>query len=373
MTAAGNVRRKHRLGGLVRRLLDFVAFLTPRKSPIGEPRRIGIFLIWGIGDTVQILPLLQAVRRRWPEAEIVGLGKGLLPELLGDEGIIDTYADLTPPWTRHLGKYRLWDENWRRFISQIAALRRRPFDLLIGVRPDPRDVVLARLLLTRAYAGFGAFGAKGWISCDIGRGLDNLFYQTGPVLAAHAARELTGLETVPRARFANVAPHADTDRHPVLAVAFGASHPIRRWDGPALTRVLARLRSPPGTLISIDHDDGPDFAAPPGWDLVRWRGSLRDLKAILAGIDLVFCTDSGVMHLADAAGCKVVALFTSGNISRFAPPGQTVYAVEPMPCRPCGDHCLYPSPLCVDRIDEGALAHLVDMALSVKPPTSSCP
>ena len=364
MTAAENVQRKKLRGGQVRRLLDAAAALTPRRAPIGEPRRIGILLSWGVGDSVQTLPLLQAVRRRWPQAEIVALGKSWLEELMGDEGLFDAYADLTPPWTRHLGKYRLWDRHWLRFRGQIVALRRYPFDLLIGVRPDPRDVLLARLLRPRAYAGLAVFGGGNWISCDLGRGLDDPGNQPGPALAAHAALQLTGLEAAPVARFAGASARPAPREAPVLAVAFGASHPIRRWNGPAISRVLAGVRARPGKLIAIDHEDGPDFAAPPSWDLERWRGNLHGLKAMLAGIDVVFCTDSGVMHIADAAGCKVVTLFTSGNISRFAPPGQSIYAVEPMPCRPCGDHCIYPVPLCVERIDEAAVSALLERALN---------
>lgn len=364
MTAGGNVRRKDRRGGQARRLLDAAAALTPRRAPIGEPRRIGILLSWGIGDSVQALPLLQAVRRRWPDAEIVALGKSWLEELMGDESLFESYAELTPPWTRHLGKYRFWDRHWRRFLGQVAALRRRPFDLLVGVRPDPRDVLLARLLRARAYAGFAAFGAADWISCDLGQGLDDPYNQPGPALAAHAARQLTGLDTAPFARFAGASVRTAPRPAPVLAVAFGASHPIRRWNRPALSRVLAGLRSIPGRLVVIDQDGSSDVADPPGWDIEHWRGDLRGLKAMLAGIDVAFCTDSGVMHIADAAGCRVVALFTSGNISRFAPYGQPVYAVEPMPCRPCGDHCIYPAPLCVERIDEAAVSALLDRALS---------
>jgi hypothetical protein len=41
-----------------------------------------------------------------------------------------------------------------------------------------------------------------------------------------------------------------------------------------------------------------------------------------------------------------------------------MYAVKPMPCRPCYDACIYSSPLCMDRIETGRVADLVDQALA---------
>ena len=364
MSLGGNVRRKKRLGGLARALLDGLAAASRRRVMPERRSRIGIFLFWGIGDAVQTLPLLQAIRQRWPEAEIVGLGKPWLAELFDGEALFDSYADLVPPWTRHRGKYRVWDSAWRRFAGQIRSLRAAPFDLLVGLRPDPRDVVLARLLRSQAYAGLAAMGAGGWVSCDLGAGLTDLENCPGPALAAHAARMLTELAMPPVARFAATKHAPAAWRRPVLAVAFGASHPIRRWNGAAIERVLNGLGSPPGTLVLVDQEGDAVLAAPSGWELVRWQGNLRQLKAMLASVDLAFCTDSGVMHIADAAGAPVTALFTSGNIGRFAPPGQAIYAVEPMPCRPCGDHCIYSSPRCVDLIDETAVSALLRQGLT---------
>jgi ADP-heptose:LPS heptosyltransferase len=351
---------------MLARILDLAALLTPRRrgAPPASPKRIGLFLLWGIGDAVQTLPFLTALRQAYPEAKIVALGKSWLDELFAGQNLFDERHDLTPPWTRFAGKYRFWDGHWRKFLHQIARLRRERFDLLVGLRPDPREVALSRVLRADAYAGLAEMGGKSWISLDLGLGLSDLSNAPGAELAAHAAKRLTGLLPSPHPRFPRLAASPLPHRRPVLAVSFGASQAIRRWNGPALSRVLAGLRTAGGTVLMIDHPDSPDVTFPPGWDMVKWRGGLNELPGVLASADLTFCTDSGVMHIADAAGGRLVALFTSGNISRFAPPGQIVYSVEPMPCRPCFDKCIYASPRCVDGIDEAAVAALLDRALT---------
>ena len=327
------------------------------------PKRIGVFLHWGIGDAVQMLPFLRALRGFYPDARITALGPAWIDDVFAGQGLFDARADLSPPWARHHGAPRSRGA-WRRFAGQLAALRRTEFDVLTGIRPDPREAILARLLRAKAFAGIAGTGPKAWLSLDLGDGFDDFQTSSGAIVAAHAAKRLTGSEVSPLPRFPVLPSTRQTLKRPLLAVSFGASHPIRRWNGAAISRVLAGLNSPPGTLLLVTHPDSPEIAAPPGWNLVRWSGTLSELRDALASADVLFCTDSGVMHIGDAAGCRIVALFTAGNISRFAPLGQPVYAVEPMPCRPCYDRCIYDSPRCVDLIEESAVSALIDRALT---------
>jgi ADP-heptose:LPS heptosyltransferase len=251
----------------------------------------------------------------------------------------------------------------------VRHLRRQPFDLLISQRPDPREVMMARLLGSREYAGLAAMGGTGWISVDLGAELANPGLDYDGAVSAAAAKALLGVEVSPQPRFRRLARRAAT-RQPVLAVSFGASHPIKRWNKEGIADALARVTQKPTTTLVIGHDHSPTVRLPEGWERQDWQGSLPELKALLAGIDVLFCSDSGVMHIAAAAGCQVVALFTTGSLSRFGPMGHRLYAVEPMPCRPCGDYCIHPTLRCVEGIEAATVAMLVDDALKASgPPT----
>lgn len=366
MTAARNVRWKRRIGDLARATLDLVARLTPRRPGPSPRRRIGVFLYWGIGDAVLGLPLLQALRDAYPEAHITAFGKPWLAELFGDEALFDAYIELVPPWTRHRGKYRVWDGEWRRFIGMVRQLRRQSFDLLISPRPDPREVVMARLLGGWEYAGLASMGGAGWVSVDLGAGLDNAGQAYDGAVAAAAAKNLLGVEVSPMPRFRRLARRAAQAR-PALAVSFGASHPIKRWNEEGIAAALSLVTQKPASTVVIGHQDSPAVRVPEGWERRDWQGTLAELKTLLSEIDVMFCSDSGVMHVAAACGCQVVALFTTGLLSRFGPMGHRVYAVEPMPCRPCGDYCIHPTLRCVEGIEEGAVAMLVDEALKSAP------
>jgi heptosyltransferase-2 len=183
-------------------------------------------------------------------------------------------------------------------------------------------------------------------------------------LAARAARILCKVEISPIPRFRPRDAHRPSAERPLLGISFGASHPIKRWHEAGIAAALAGMEKAPASALIIGHDHSPTVDLPIGWRREDWRGSLTELKSLLPQIDVLFCSDSGVMHMAAASGCRVVALFTTGMLSRFAPPDQRIYAVEPMACRPCGDSCIHTTLRCVEGIESLVISAMLDEAIS---------
>ncbi len=140
--------RKDRVRRVARRIGDLLSAISPRRGfpESTPPHRIGVLLQWGIGDAVLTLPLLQGLHLAHPEASIELIGKPWLAELFAGEAWLNRTHLLVPPWTKHQGKYRIWEKDWRRFARQLRVVRRTRFDLLIGIRFDPREVLQLRLL-----------------------------------------------------------------------------------------------------------------------------------------------------------------------------------------------------------------------------------
>lgn len=356
---AGRVVRSAR----IRRWLDPLSALSPRRRTGGSPRRIGVLLQWGIGDAVTTLPLLGALHDRWPDAALELIGKPFLDDLLGAEPGVAACHPLVPPWVRFSGKYRLWDSEWRRYGGELVRLRGRGFDLLVAPRFDARDVLQARLLRAAQLAGFGAAGGRHWLDWNaavspeegLGAGRAHLAARLAEAIAGRPAdpvprfrRQLDGSEALKRFRAAGY------QGGPILAVAFGASHPIRRWDAGKIDAVLHALKGQVGFFVIIAEPGEPSVpvAAPAGARGMIWQSGLRELADMFSAVNGLFCTDSGAMHVAAAAGCPVAAVFGPGDPAMFAPPGpgHRILAAERMPCRPCYDACLYDRPICFDDI-----------------------
>ncbi len=348
-----------------------------RKSP--SPRRIGIFSQWGIGDAVLATPLLTSLRRAYPDARIELIGKPWLADLFGDSALCDRVHSLVPPWTRSSNKYRVWESDWRRFARQLHAMGREPFDWLVSLRHDPREIWQLRQLSATFKVGYGGGGRRG-LDLDLGRPPHLADRTHVSQDAVHAARVLTGDAVVHDQRpVLRVPPERSRQALErlrargyrgglVMAVSWGAGHPIRRWDPEKFAAVLRALPDRVGfiTLLVEPGQEPPPIELPDRTPSARWQSSLAELAGLLSVTDLLLASDSGVMHIASACGCRVVTVFGPTAPEWFGPydPGDRVVLVEPMPCRPCRDRCIYDRPVCMLGISHEQVSRAVDDVLS---------
>ncbi len=92
---------------------------------------------------------------------------------------------------------------------------------------------------------------------------------------------------------------------PLIALAPGASWPSKRWPMERW-RDLAALFEGNGCRVVVIGQAGEGIGC--GLDLCG-ASSVREAACVLHAVELAVCCDSGLMHLALAAGTPVVALF----------------------------------------------------------------
>ena len=369
---------------IAKRTLDALARCFPDRRRqwesfvLPEKPRIGILLQWGIGDAVMTLPLLAGLRESLPEARIEILGKPWLDDLFGGTGLYDNAHTLVPPWTRYTGKYRVGRGAWRRYFAELKSARQHRFDLVVSCRYDARDALQLSLLRSDARAAYGAAGGARWLDLDLGTPPSRATNAPVHRDAAHALRAITGLQAPSAPAFpgdeANTKAalarlrDAGLERGPVVVVSHSAGHPIRKWEPDKLRNLLDRFSSRIGFLVIVQDpaDPGPfHVPAPAGVKSIVWSGSLTELRGLFRVADLTVCCDSGVMHIASASGCRVVAIFGPTSPEWYGPYGLDDHVViqEPMPCRPCFDQCIYPEPVCMTAISEDMVEAALGRAL----------
>jgi heptosyltransferase-2 len=93
---------------------------------------------------------------------------------------------------------------------------------------------------------------------------------------------------------------------------------------------------------------------------------LNKFLAVLARCSLLVCNDSGPMHMAVSLGVPVVAIFGSTFPEWFWPRGENhrVVVRRDMPCRPCGDRCLFDEPYCLRLISVEQVMQAVEESLA---------
>jgi ADP-heptose:LPS heptosyltransferase len=361
-------------------VLDPIARLTRRRrhDTPAIPRRIGVMLQWGIGDAVLALPLLKGLALSYPGASIELIGKPWLADLFGGEPWLGATHELVPPWTQPFGKYRVGTHAWRRFAAQLRALRKIRFDLLIGVRLDPRETVQLRLFNAARIAGVLGAGGEAWLTDPITLAPEDYFVRKRAEYNALALKGLTGCEVslLPRLDVDGVARTgvlaklhaAGYTGGPIVCIHNRAGNPIREWRAASFAAVLDLVGDLVQFVVVIDDGvdlSGPRVELPASMRSTVWKSDLANLKALLSVADVLLCCDSGVMHMGAACGCRVVAIFGPTSLDIFAPHGarHQIVKVDPMPCRPCLDSCIYSRPICMDEIIEGVVSAALRRAI----------
>src|SRR5579871_1085218 len=120
-------------------------------------QRIAVFVPNWVGDAVISTPTLRALRRRFGEAEIVGIMKPAIAEVLrGTEGFRS--EALSDVW--HYD--RLSPDVRLRPRALLSRLRRKRFDLSVHLTNDFLSVFLAALSGIRERAGYTRY-RRGWL------------------------------------------------------------------------------------------------------------------------------------------------------------------------------------------------------------------
>ena len=133
---------------------------------------------------------------------------------------------------------------------------------------------------------------------------------------------------------------------PVTFLAPGARWATKRWPEASFLAVARRLAQGGGrVLIGGDEADRAALPELTAWaeaePAARWfRGPLTDLLALVSGCERALTNDTGLMHLAAAAGVRVSAVFGSTHPALgFAPAGDghRVHCAA-LACQPCTLH-----------------------------------
>jgi len=103
-------------------------------------------------------------------------------------------------------------------------------------------------------------------------------------------------------RLADVVPESDGA---LIAIAPGASWRTKRWPEGRWHELFQAMEERGFRVVVLGNEQeslgiGTDFCG---------QTSVREAAALLHGVDLLVCNDSGLMHLALAAGTPVVAMF----------------------------------------------------------------
>jgi len=319
---------------------------------LGDIRRILIIKPSAFGDVIHTLPLLKGIRDSFPQAHIAWLISPLWAEILLD----NPYLDQIIPFPKDSwNKMRRVAKTLREIFSLISQIRQERFQLVIDVQGLLRSSLICLLSGAPYRVGFAN-----------AREFSPLFYNLKvpvPDPDIHAVdRYLSlltlfnrGAETIPIEFYLNVSPTAEQrvesllNRHQVgrsrriFLINPGAKWPTKRWPTQYYARLIKAMRDRYEVdLILIGSREDLSLAeeichyAQIKLPILAGETSLLELIALMRRSSLLITNDSGPMHLANALGLPVVAIFGPTNPRRTGPYwGEYLVVRRQLPCMPC--------------------------------------
>ncbi len=293
------------------------------------PRRILIIRLTALGDVLLATPLLRALRKAYPAAEIDWLVEGHLRPLL-----------IANP---HLSR-ALPDSPWGH-----ERLRQQRYDLIVDLQNKPRTFWLRTRLRPRRMVVLRKRTVAGALASLVGRDPP----ERGPsavdrnlAIASALGIPLQGRELdlhIPSIGSIEAAPLlARTSARPI-GLAPGATHATKRW--PFFAELGQRLIREGRTVLLLGGlADAPVLDAVGSALGAGCVGDTRmlsvaGLAAAIAGCSAIVSNDSGPGHIAAAVGTPALVLFGPTSPERWTPPGKLVTSLSlGLVCSPCTNH-----------------------------------
>ena len=294
-----------------------------------SPKRILIIRLTALGDVLLATPLLRALRKAFPEAEIDWLVEGHLRPLL-----------IANP---HLSR-ALPDSPWGH-----ERLRQQRYDLIVDLQNKPRTLWLRTRLRPRRVVALRKRSLAGALASLVGRDLP----ERGPNAVDRnlAIASALGVPLQGRELDLSIPPIGSIEAAPLLArtsarpigLAPGATHATKRW--PAFAELGQRLIRDGRPILLLGGM--ADAAVLDAVGSALGTGCLGDtrmlsvagLAAAIAGCSAIVSNDSGPAHIAAAVGTPALVLFGPTSPERWTPPGKLVTSLSlGLACSPCTNH-----------------------------------
>ncbi len=338
--------------------------------------RILIVKLSAIGDVVQSLPALEAIKRTFPHSNIDWAVEAAASGILEGHPLIDRLlVSRRKEWMRMLKRPSTFLCGLRGFRGFIGELRGRRYDIAIDLQGLLKSGIVMCLVRAKRKIGFAGTRELSHLFLNerlpaydadkhaLERYLDVARYlgavDPSPNCTLPVGRELA----VMRERVRGI----DAEGRKLVIINPVARWNTKLWQEDKFAQLADRLVLERNAVVVLtgsagDREVTGRIRAMMRQQAVDWAGetTLRELAALATMADLFITTDTGPMHLAAAAGTRVVALFGPTAPWRTGPygPGHVVVRAG-LACSPCFRRACDEGVRCMEAISvEDVMARL---------------
>ena len=286
-----------------------------------ERPRICMVMMSAIGDVVHALPVITAIKRHRPHAQITWILQAPGAALVNGHKDVDEILI----FDRKAG--------WRGFWNLRKQLKTRPFDVVLDLQCYLKASIITAMCQSPIKLGLDRARAKelNWL-------FTNTKIPAKPLnhVQAHFLEFLDAMQIPSQPLQWNIGPWPQERAWqtkffanmstPRVALVAGTSNPLKDWLPERMCELIDALAAQGLQTILVGGNSAREIALgqmlaqrcahPP----VNALGSgLRNLVCILDGCDLVISPDTGPLHLAVALGKPVIGLYGYNSPTRVGP------------------------------------------------------
>jgi len=281
----------------------------------------------GIGDAVLLVPIISAIKKGFPPAQV---------DVLAEKRNYKIFS-LCPD----VAEIRCYDKP-----GELAKAMCQKYDVVIDTEQWHRlSAVVTRLISSEQKIGFATNERKRMFT-------DSVEYSHDDYELKSFARLLEPLKisvspppqkflTVPESACARAEELLRMVKKRCLVVLFpGASIEERRWGAEKFKQLAELLRKSECSVVVVggpeDRATGEIIAVGDNVLNLAGRTSLVESAAIIEKADLLISSDSGILHVGVGLGKPTVSLFGSGIAKKWASVGERHRVINlELPCSPC--------------------------------------
>jgi len=305
-----------------------------------------------IGDVVQTLPALEAIKRTYPDSNITWVVEEAAAGILDGHPLISRLlVSRRKAWTRMLKNPLTFFQGLGNIIGFCRELRSTRYDIAIDFQGLLKSGILIGLVRARRKIGFDRARELSYVFLNerlpaydierhaLERYLDVARYlgakDPSPACALPIKRELSVITEKIK--------DLKREGSPLVAINPVARWKNKLWSERKFAELADRLISERNAVVIFTG--GPDDLAANARIIsmmkqraLNWAGvtTLKELAALASLCTVFITTDTGPMHLAAAAGGRVVALFGPTAPWRTGPYGPSHAVVRAgLSCSPC--------------------------------------
>ena len=317
-----------------------------------------------IGDMVLSTPVFEAIKKRYPDCFLGVMCSTKGSVVLKNNPWVDRYWIFDADMFDREGSNN--QETKAANLKSVLEIREMRFDVCVGLREDGNNIPILNLLGAKKTISFHTFTQYAAL-------LDKSAEHIGDRHTAHINFDLLRLidvpapkELRPRIYFTDEDERWAADRleeagiretHRLVGVSPGGGWFLNWWPWERYAELCRRLQEYDRDIRIVlfggkaEREVCGEISRAVSLPLISaaGKGTVQETAALMNRMECVIANDGGPMHMATAAGTRVIALFGPSPTWFFPLGSGNTIIRKAFPCSPCPQFVKGEKPQCLDN------------------------